>query len=129
MKTEGYIKILKDGNKWEINKAIDYFGDLFYYDKVISDKDYIDLVIVITDKIQVDSTSEESFELLGILNSSFYTDKTDNFISTETFQKAINYIAEKKNRFFYQILEPLKSNENFILILKPYFDELDNISN
>ena len=125
MQTKDYIAYLNSGKKNHVLKAIDYFDDLFYYDKAISDEDYFELVVVITNEIERDSDNEISLVLLGLLGSSFYSDREKGQISTITFRNALEYVTKNKSRVFRKILEPLRGNVQFDPILKPYFKEID----
>lgn len=126
MQTKDYTAYLKNGKKKHVITAIDYFDDLFYYDKAISDEDYFDLVVVITHEIEKDSDNEISSILLGLLGSSFYSDRENGQISTTTFRDAIAYMTKNRSRVFRRILEPLRDNVQLNSILKPYFEEIDS---
>jgi len=85
MTTEDYIKNLNSEIGSEVKKALEYFVDFFYDDLPISNKDYVNLIKTIVDKLMDKKDKTDKTELFGIISSSLYTDNPKGHVGEKAF--------------------------------------------
>lgn len=110
MTTEDYIQNLNSEIGSEVKKSVEYFIDLFYDDLPISDKDYVNVIKTIVDKLMDKKDKSDKTELFEIVSSSLYTDNPKGYVGEKAFYEAIAYMVKTDDPLFGFILEPFSQH-------------------
>ncbi|WP_107040419.1 hypothetical protein [Brumimicrobium mesophilum] len=105
MQIENQISNLNSPNKTEVEQAIDYFEDFFYFDKEISDNNYVLVIKTLVDKIlNPDDDYNKNF-LFGTISSAMYSSDPKGCVSTKAYHEAILCMTKSNDPIFRLLLE------------------------